>query len=105
VTAAAFYDLEGTLVGTNLVHALLFYAKNQQGLLRSVWKSAATVLSVPAFVAADLYSRRALNDLLFARRTACASSPTSSSRRYCGHHCVQVHAPSSSTRARPGYDR
>jgi HAD superfamily hydrolase (TIGR01490 family) len=67
VTAAAFYDLEGTLVGTNLVHALLFYAKNQQGLLRSAWKSAATLLSVPVFVAADLYSRRALNDLLFAR--------------------------------------
>ncbi len=29
--AAAFYDLEGTLVSTNLVHTLGFYARRQQG--------------------------------------------------------------------------
>ena len=32
MTAAAFYDLEGTLVSTNLVHTLGFYAKNQPDL-------------------------------------------------------------------------
>jgi hypothetical protein len=31
-TAASFYDLEGTLVSTNLVHTLAFYARRQQGL-------------------------------------------------------------------------
>ena len=29
--AAAFYDLEGTLVSTNLVHTLAFYAKAPAG--------------------------------------------------------------------------
>lgn len=65
--AAAFYDLEGTLVRTNLVHALLFYARNQQGLLRSFKKTAATVASIPLFIATDQYSRKVFNDLFFKR--------------------------------------
>ena len=32
--AAAFYDLDGTLVRTNLVHAFAFSARNQQGILQ-----------------------------------------------------------------------
>ena len=39
--AAAFYDLEGTLVSTNLVHTLAFYAKRQQGIWQTIKKSAA----------------------------------------------------------------
>jgi HAD superfamily hydrolase (TIGR01490 family) len=65
--AAAFYDLEGTLVSTNLVHTLGYYARNQQGLLRSVRKSAATLLSLPLFAATDAYSRMVFNDLFFKR--------------------------------------
>jgi hypothetical protein len=41
--AAAFYDLDGTLVRTNLVHVLAFYARNDQGVLRSLRRTAATV--------------------------------------------------------------
>ena len=33
---AAFYDLDGTLVRTNLVHALAFFARNDRGILRSL---------------------------------------------------------------------
>ncbi len=65
--AAAFYDLEGTLVSTNLVHTLGFYARRQQGLLRSFSKTAATVLSLPVFAATDQYSRKVFNDLFFKR--------------------------------------
>jgi len=65
--AAAFYDLDGTLVRTNLVHAFAYNAKNQQGLLRSVVKTAATFLSVPMFIAADMYNRRLFNDVFFVR--------------------------------------
>ena len=36
--AAAFYYLEGTLVSTNLVHTLAFYAKRQQGLFSTIKK-------------------------------------------------------------------
>ena len=35
MVAAAFYDLEGTLVSTNLVHALYFFSKNQQAAVKS----------------------------------------------------------------------
>jgi len=67
LAAAAFYDLEGTLVGTNLVHTLGFYARNQPNLVRSFTKSAATLLSVPLFAVSDQYSRKVFNDLFFKR--------------------------------------
>ena len=67
MAAAAFYDLEGTLVSTNLVHTLGFYAKNQQGLWRTVTKSASTLLSIPLFAVTDQYSRKVFNDLFFKR--------------------------------------
>ena len=67
MAAAAFYDLEGTLVSTNLVHTLGFYARNQQGLFRTFKKSASTLLSIPIFAATDQYSRKVFNDLFFKR--------------------------------------
>jgi HAD superfamily hydrolase (TIGR01490 family) len=63
--AAAFYDLEGTLVSTNLVHTLAFYARRQQGLFQTIRKSAATLAKLPLFGAADLYSRNVFNELFF----------------------------------------
>src|SRR5678815_3691858 len=67
MAGAAFYDLEGTLVSTNLVHTLSFYARRQQGLVASFKKSAATVLSLPVFAVTDQYSRKVFNDLYFKR--------------------------------------
>ncbi|HEV7374237.1 MAG TPA: HAD family phosphatase [Pyrinomonadaceae bacterium] len=67
MAAAAFYDLEGTLVSTNLVHTLGFYAKNQQGLFRTFKKSVTTLLSIPIFAVTDQYSRKVFNDLFFKR--------------------------------------
>lgn len=64
---AAFYDLEGTLVSTNLIHTLGFYARNEPGLFRSFKKSAATLLSLPLFAVTDQYSRKVFNDLYFKR--------------------------------------
>ncbi len=67
MVAAAFYDLEGTLLSTNLVHTLAFYGKNQPGLFRSFKKSAATLISLPLFAITDQYSRKVFNDLYFKR--------------------------------------
>ena len=67
MAAAAFYDLDGTLVRTNLVHAFAYNARNQQGLWRSVVRTATTAVSVPFFYAADFYSRRLFNDVFFLR--------------------------------------
>jgi HAD superfamily hydrolase (TIGR01490 family) len=64
-SAAAFYDLDGTLVSTNLVNVFAFYARNNQGILRSIGKTAATVAGLPAFLATDLYSRNVFNVLFY----------------------------------------
>ena len=63
--AAAFYDLEGTLVSTNLVHTLGFYARRQQGLFKTIKKSASTLVKLPLFGITDLYSRNVFNELFF----------------------------------------
>src|SRR5438552_14406164 len=63
--AAAFYDLEGTLVRTNLVHTLAFYAKRQQGLWQTAKKSVETVAKLPFFGITDLYSRNVFNQVFF----------------------------------------
>jgi HAD superfamily hydrolase (TIGR01490 family) len=67
MAAAAFYDLDGTLVRTNLVHVFGYNARNQQGLIKSVVRTATTLASVPLFAAADFYSRRLFNDVFFKR--------------------------------------
>ena len=63
--AAAFYDLEGTLVATNLVHTLGFYAKRQQGLWQTAKKSVGTLAKLPFFGITDLYSRNVFNEVFF----------------------------------------
>ena len=67
MAGAAFYDLEGTLVSTNLVHTLGFYSRRQPTLLQSFTKSATTFLSLPVFAVTDQYSRKVFNDLYFKR--------------------------------------
>src|SRR5439155_8543115 len=62
---AAFYDLEGTLVSTNLVHTLAFYAKRQQGLWQTAKKSVGTLTRLPFFGITDLYSRNVFNEVFF----------------------------------------
>ena len=63
--AAAFYDLEGTLVSTNLVHTLGFYARRQAGILPTVKKSVQTLAKLPFFGITDLYSRNVFNEVFF----------------------------------------
>lgn len=67
MAAAAFYDLEGTLVSTNLVHTLGFYSRNQPGIIQTLKKSTSTLLSLPLFAVTDQYSRKVFNDLFFKR--------------------------------------
>lgn len=63
--AAAFYDLDGTLIRTNLVHVFGYYARNDQGLLRSLKSVSKTLAGLPLFLATDFYSRRLFNDVFF----------------------------------------
>lgn len=63
--AAAFYDLEGTLISTNLVHTLGFYAKRQAGILPTLKKSVGVLAKLPFFAVTDIYSRNVFNEVFF----------------------------------------
>lgn len=62
---AAFYDVDGTLIRTNIVHAFAYYARNQPTLLRSMKQTAQTVMSIPFFFVADKLSRKLFNQLFY----------------------------------------
>jgi HAD superfamily hydrolase (TIGR01490 family) len=62
---AAFFDVDGTLVRTNVVHAFAFYAMNQGSILGTAWQTARTVLSLPAMWALDRKSRKAFNEAFY----------------------------------------
>src|SRR5437879_1270935 len=62
---AAFYDVDGTLVHTNIVHTFGYYAWNQATPWRSLRKAVQTIASVPLFWALDQYSRKSFNDFFY----------------------------------------
>lgn len=64
---AAFFDLDGTLVHSTLVHTYAYYARNHRSILKSLFKFANVVASVPLLILIDLYSRRAFNIYHFKR--------------------------------------
>jgi HAD superfamily hydrolase (TIGR01490 family) len=63
--SAAFYDVDGTLIRINIVHAFAFYARRQPGLLDSALRTVKTAASVPVFWAADKVSRKWFNELFY----------------------------------------
>lgn len=63
--SAAFYDVDGTLVSTNVVHAFAYYAANRGRLVESALRTAAVVAGIPAFWAADQFSRALFNELFY----------------------------------------
>ena len=63
--SAAFYDVDGTLIKTNIVHAFAWYARNQPTVSGSIIKSVKPALSVPMFLAADKLSRKLFNKLFY----------------------------------------
>ncbi|MEO6774584.1 MAG: HAD-IB family hydrolase [Kofleriaceae bacterium] len=63
--SAAFYDVDGTLIKINIVHAFAFYAARHPGLLDSAKRSVKTALSLPVFWAADKLSRKWFNEIFY----------------------------------------
>lgn len=64
--SAAFYDMDGTLVSTNLVHSFLFTTTNEPSIARTVVKTASALVKIPAFFAIDQVSRMTFNKILYA---------------------------------------
>jgi HAD superfamily hydrolase (TIGR01490 family) len=63
--SAAFYDVDGTLIRTNIVHAFAFYAKRQPSLLASARRTVETAVAVPVLWAADKISRKWFNEIFY----------------------------------------
>jgi HAD superfamily hydrolase (TIGR01490 family) len=63
---ASFFDVDGTLVHTNLLHPTVFYLANQPNPLRSLRSLARAVVGGPRMALAELVDRRRFNELLFA---------------------------------------
>ena len=62
---ASYFDVEGTLVTTNLLHPTFFYLRNQQTPLRSLEAIGRAVWKAPRLVVAEMMDRRIFNELLF----------------------------------------
>ncbi|MDP9036009.1 MAG: HAD-IB family hydrolase [Myxococcota bacterium] len=63
---ASFFDVDGTLVRTNLLHPTVFYLANQPNPLRSLGALARAALGAPRMAVAEMLDRRRFNELLFA---------------------------------------
>jgi HAD superfamily hydrolase (TIGR01490 family) len=62
---AAFFDVDGTLVRTNVVHAFAYYAMNQGTLFGTAWRTARTVASLPVYWALDQVNRKVFNEVFY----------------------------------------
>ena len=63
--AASYFDVDGTLVTTNLVHPTFFYLLNQPTPLHSVVKLGRALVKAPWMALAETRDRRLFNELLF----------------------------------------
>lgn len=63
--AASYFDVDGTLVSTNLVHPTLFYLLNQATPFHSAMKLGMAVAKSPWMALAELRDRRLFNEMLF----------------------------------------
>jgi HAD superfamily hydrolase (TIGR01490 family) len=63
--AASYFDVDGTLVTTNLVHPTLFYLLNQPTPVHSFAKIGRALLKAPWMAMAEMKDRRLFNEMLF----------------------------------------
>ena len=63
---ASYFDVDGTLVKTNLIQPTVFYLANQQTPAQSASRLLRAALHVPQMVMAEMRDRRTFNELLYA---------------------------------------
>jgi len=63
--AACYFDVDGTLVRTNLVHPTLFYLANQGTPVQTTLRIGKALLRAPRMAAAELLDRRLFNEILY----------------------------------------
>ena len=63
--AAAFYDVDGTLIGTNVIHTYAYYAMNDTTLTAKLSRTARLIASLPIYAVADRLGRKYFNDMFY----------------------------------------
>ena len=63
--AASYFDVDGALLTTNLLHPTVFYLLNQQNPLKSMGKLARAAFRAPQLALAEMRDRRIFNEMLF----------------------------------------
>lgn len=63
--AAAFYDVDGTLISTNVVHAYAWYAVNVPTITGKIGRAAKLAASLPFYAVADRRGRKFFNDIFY----------------------------------------
>lgn len=63
--SASYFDVDGTLVSTNLVHPTLFYLLNQGTPVQTALRLGRALVKAPAMGVAELADRRTFNELLY----------------------------------------
>ncbi|MCC6334391.1 MAG: HAD-IB family hydrolase [Myxococcales bacterium] len=62
---AAFFDIDGTLISTNVVHAYGYYAMNEGSALGILQRSVKTLASIPVFSVLNLVDRKTFNEFFY----------------------------------------
>jgi HAD superfamily hydrolase (TIGR01490 family) len=62
---ASYFDVDGTLIRTNLVHPTVFYLMNQGTPVQTLARLGRALMKAPTMALAELVDRRTFNELLF----------------------------------------
>ncbi|MBK7861931.1 MAG: haloacid dehalogenase-like hydrolase [Archangiaceae bacterium] len=62
---AAFYDIDGTLISTNVVHAYGYYALNEGSVRGILGRAAGTLASLPIFATLNFIDRKVFNEFFY----------------------------------------
>ncbi|MBL9036946.1 MAG: HAD-IB family hydrolase [Archangium sp.] len=62
---AAFFDIDGTLIRTNVVHAYAYYAQNAGSVASIVGRSLDTAAKLPLFGVLNLVDRKIFNEFFY----------------------------------------
>ena len=62
---AAFFDVDGTLVSTNVVHAYAYYVFNRGTIFGTAQRVVKSLAMAPAWFVTDRYNRKTFNELFY----------------------------------------
>lgn len=63
--AGAYFDVDGTLVSTNLIQPTLFYLVNQATPVQTLQRLGRALVGAPRMAVAEMVDRRTFNELLY----------------------------------------